>query len=304
MPGAVLLVSHGTVDDLADLPAFLANVRRGRPPGPELVAELSRRYQAIGGRSPLNDVNAELAAKLARELGVPVRWSNRLWRPYVRDVLSSMAQAGATRVAVVPLAQHSAHVYEEDARRAAEGLGLDLVCAANWGRHPGLCAAFVDRVTAALRPLGDPSRGTVILTAHSLPRAVVLRGDPYESEVRAAAAAVSDALARRVGDVRSVVAFQSQGASGRGADGEPVEWLGPDLAAALDEAAARGDRWVVLAPIGFLADHVEILYDLDIEARSMAGRRHLVYARAASLNADDDLVAVLADVARGLLGHG
>jgi ferrochelatase len=257
MRAAVLLVSHGTVDDLDDLAAFVTQVRRGHAPGPELVAELRRRYQAIGGQSPLNAVNARVAA----------------------------------HVAVVPMAQHSAHVYAEDARHAADGTGVTVACAPGWGQNPELHAAFAKRIRAVL---GDPARTTVLLTAHSLPRVVVERGDPYEREVRAAAAAVSERLGP---GVRTAVAFQSQGL------GAPGEWLGPDLSTVLDEAAARRDSRVVFAPIGFLADHVEILYDLDIEAAAMARERGLAFARAPSLNDDDDLVDIVADVARPLLAQ-
>jgi ferrochelatase len=291
MTEAVLLVSHGTVDDLADLPAFVTNVRRGHAPPPELVAELRRRYEVIGGRSPLNDVVARLAAKLEARLGTRTAWAGRLWKPYPREVLAALAAAGVDRVALVPLAQHSAHVYEEDARRAAEGTGITLACAAGWGQSKTLLDAFARRIRAVL---GDPSHTTVVLSAHSLPRAVVDRGDPYEREVRAAAAAVVERLGA---DVHAAVAFQSQGFGGG-------EWLGPDLRATLDAVAARGDHRVVLAPIGFLADHVEILYDLDVEAAAMARERGLAYARSASLGDDDDFVDVLVEVARPLLAHG
>jgi ferrochelatase len=291
---AVVLVSHGTVDDLDDLPAFVTNVRRGHPPGAELVAELRRRYAAIGGRSPLNDINTELARKLAAVLGVPVALANRLWKPSVREVLARLAEEGATRIAIVPLAQYSAHVYADDARRAAEGTGLQLACAPDWGSTEALCAAFAKRILAALAGQ-DLARTTVVMTAHSLPKAVVLHGDPYEREVRAAATAV----AAKLGPVRTAVAFQSQGMSGA-----PGDWLGPDLPTTLDEAKARGDALVVFAPIGFLADHVEILYDLDIEAAALARDRGIQTARSASPNADDDMVSVLAEVARPLLSHG
>ncbi len=287
---AVLLVSHGTVDDLDDLPAFVTNVRRGQPPDAELVAELRRRYDAIGGCSPLNAINARVAGKLAARLGVRTVWASRLWRPYVRDVLADVARDGVDRVAVVPLAQHSTHVYGQDARRAAEALGgVTVSCAPDWGRTAALLDAFARRIRATL---GDPGATTVILTAHSLPRVVVERGDPYERDVRAAAAALGERLGA---GVRTVVAFQSQGF------GKPGEWLGPDLGTVIAEAAARGDRRVVVAPVGFLADHVEILYDLDIEAAAMARDRRLAWARVPSLNDDEDFIDVLAGVARPLL---
>jgi ferrochelatase len=206
-------------------------------------------------------------------------------------------------VTLLPLAQHSVHVYEADARRTSDALGLDLVCVRPWGQDPGLCSAFAGRIVAALGSIEDRSRTTVLMTAHSLPEAVIASGDPYELDVRAAAEAIAARVKGRVGNVEHALAFQSQGLGGRTPDGRDIAWLGPDLGASLDDVAARGDRWVVLAPIGFLADHVEILYDLDIEARAMAEDRGLTYARTASLNADDDLVEVLAKIARPLLGE-
>jgi ferrochelatase len=302
---AVLLVSHGTVDDLDDLAAFVTNVRRGRAPSAELVAQLRLHYEAIGGKSPLNAISADLSRKLHARLGVPVAWANRLWKPTVRDVLAGLARDGAKRVALVPLAQHSAHVYAEDARSAVAGSGVDLACASNWGAMPRLCEAFAERIVRALAIVRDVSHATVLMTAHSLPTAVIARGDPYADEVRAAAQAIATRVNRRLGrDVRYAVAYQSQGMSDGGHQGMPIEWLGPDVRTAIDEAAAGGAHGVVLAPIGFLADHVEILYDLDIDARALAEERKMTYVRAASLNADDDLVDVLADVARPLLGHG
>jgi len=303
MTEAVLLVSHGSVDDLDDLPLFLANVRRGHPASPALVQELRRRYEAIGGGSPLNAISAEIARKLEPVVGVRVAWANRLFMPYVRDVAMDLARRGVTHLALVPLAQHSAAVYAEDARRAVEGTGITLACAANWGQDPGLSLAFASRIATTLA--GERERVTLVTTAHSLPRSVIDAGDPYEREVRAAGEAVGEGLRARLGyDVRRVVAFQSQGMGAVGPGGRPVEWLGPDLRAVIDEAAARGDRRVVFAPIGFLADHVEILYDLDLEARAMATDRGLLYSRSPSLNADGDLIDVLARLARPLLRHG
>jgi ferrochelatase len=292
---AVVLASHGTVEELDELPAFVTNVRRGRAAPPELIAELRRRYDAIGGKSPLNVINAELARKLSAALGgVPVRLANRLWKPYVRDVLKALAAEGVTRVAVVPLAQHSAHVYESDARAASEGTGLTLACASDWGQTPALCEAFAKRIRKSLEDLEVPTT-TVVMTAHSLPTAIIQQGDAYEREVRAAAATVAAAI----GGVATSVAFQSQGMGSK-----PGDWLGPDLATSLDAAREAGFKTVVLAPIGFLADHVEILYDLDIEATALARERGLQTVRVPSLNEDDDLVAVIAAIARALLDGG
>lgn len=301
MTQAVLLASHGSIDDLSDLAAFVTNVRRGHPAPSELVAELRRRYEAVGG-SPLNAVNAAVARKLAKRLGVPVEWASRLWKPYVRDVLLELASRGVDRVAFVPLAQHSAAVYAGAARSAAEEAHIALVAASNWGQGAELSRAFADRVLAAIEdgPSSEPT--TVVMTAHSLPRSIIDAGDPYEREVRASAAAIAELVAGRTKRApRFEVAFQSQGLAGAAG---AMAWLGPDIPTTLDAVKARGDRRVVFAPIGFLADHVEVLYDLDVEAKEMAAERGLGYARARSLNSDDDFIEVLAAVSSPLLSHG
>jgi ferrochelatase len=292
---AVVLVAHGTVDDLAELPEFVARIRRGHPAPPELIAELRRRYEAIGGASPLNAINRSLAAKVERALGVTTRLANRLASPLVADVVGELAKSGVTRIAAVPLAQYSAHVYAEAVEGAAKQAGIAAACAGGWAREPALIGAYVDGVTEALAGL-DRARTTLVLTAHSLPVAAIRAGDPYEREVRATA----DAVAARLDAVRSIVAFQSQGMS-TGPGGKPVEWLGPDLLATIEAARARGDAHVVFAPIGFLADHVEVLFDLDIEARGWVESRGMTYRRTPSLNDGDALVQVLAGVARPLL---
>jgi ferrochelatase len=300
---AVLLAAHGTVDSLDDLPAFLTNVRRGHPPSPQLVAELRRRYAAIGGTSPLNAINAEVARKLERRLGVRVAWANRLWKPTARERLEELAREGVDAVALVALAQYSAHVYADDAREPAAACGIALASAPNWGSNAKLCDAVASRIARTLSALPASAPAVLVMTAHSLPQAVVDAGDPYEREVHDAAVAVERALRAAAGPARVprvAVAFQSQGLSA-GPGGRPMPWLGPDLKTTLDEAAAAGEKQVVFAPIGFLADHVEVLYDLDIEARALAAERGLAVTRVPSLNADDDFIDVLADVVRPVL---
>ena len=306
---AVVLVAHGTVDELDELPEFLTNIRRGRAPPPELLAEVRRRYEAIGGSSPLNAINREVARRLEERLGVPVRTANRLFRPYPKEVLEPLARAGVRRVFVVPLAQHSASIYGESVKQAAREAGLDLevVAAVNWGRTPELTEAFARSIASTLAdvPSGERDRTTLLMTAHSLPVSIIEAGDPYETEVRAS----SEDIAARVRElapgqfVDHTVAFQSQGMS-TGPGGRPMQWLGPDLRARLEVMAARGRKEVVVAPIGFLADHVEILYDLDIEARGWADELGITIRRPASLNASDGLVDALAVVARGLADAG
>ncbi len=307
MDRAVLLLGHGTVERLDDLTPFVTNVRRGHPPPEELVTELRRRYEAIGGRSPLLDHSRALAAAMERELGVPVRVAMRLWEPYPRGVLEELAATGVRRVAVIPLAQHSANIYADAARAAAKeiavagGPTLEMACASNWGQAPRLLDAYADtiRETLAHVPADARKTTTVLMTAHSLPQAVIASGDPYEREVRASA----DAIAARLGSGAAgemAVAFQSQGMS-QGPGGRPMPWLGPTLEEALDRAKAAHRTHVVFAPIGFLADHVEILYDLDIEAAGWAKARGLVPLRTPALNARESLVLTLAEIARPLL---
>lgn len=276
----VLLIGHGTVDDLDDLPAFLKNVRRGREAPPELVRELRHRYEAIGG-SPLNAICERVAKKLEGVLGVPVRAASRLWKPYAKDVVGESTET----LVVIPLAQHSSHVYAE----AVKGeVAARVVAPENWGSEPALLDAFAKRA----RDVASKD-AALLLTAHSLPKSVIAAGDSYEREVRAAAAGVIE----RVGSefAETYVAFQSQGP---GTDAST--WLGPTLTEAFDEIAKRHRR-VVVAPVGFLADHVEILYDLDIEAKALAEARGLAFVRTESLDDADDFVAVLAGIAKRLL---
>jgi ferrochelatase len=296
---AVILATHGTVEDLDDLAGFVTNIRRGHAPPPELVRELRHRYEAIGGQSPLNEITRSVARKLEARLGVAVRMASRLWKPLVSEVIGEL---GAERLVVVPMAQHSAPIYVEAVAKAAQGLSPspEVVGVGNWGQTPALLDAFERRIRAAAATLSAAEReaSVLLLSAHSLPKAIVDAGDPYAREAQAAA----EAIAHRVRDVFShhEIAYQSQGMS-PGPGGRPMAWLGPDLPATLDAIAAAGHRRVVFAPIGFLADHVEILYDLDVEAKRWASDRGLSFARAASLNDDDDFVEVLAAMAAPLL---
>jgi ferrochelatase len=295
---AVVLIAHGTVETLDELPEFLANIRRGHPAPPELVAEVRRRYEAMGGKSPLGAVTESVARKLEARLGMPVRVAMRLFRPYPKEVLAKLAAEGVRRVVVVPLAQHSAHVYAAAVRDAAKEVpGIEEVLAAeNWGREPQLTEAFARAILDALAR--SPRDAALVLTAHSLPKSIVDAGDPYAEEMKRSAADVVAAVHAKGGAFSEhVVAFQSQGLSGG-------EWLGPDLRTTLEALAARGRKNVVIAPIGFLADHVEILYDLDIEARGWAEELGIVSTRSASLNDDDGLVGALAAVATRVMGGG
>ncbi|WP_394827005.1 ferrochelatase [Pendulispora albinea] len=301
---AAILFSHGTVERLDELPAFVTNIRRGHAPPPEVVEELVRRYTAIGGRSPLGDITRELAKKVEAAVGLPTRMAMRMWHPYPEEVLAELVEDGIERVLVVPLAQHSTPAYAQAMQRAAEKLQkpLEIRCASNWGTSPSLTAAFAASIGEALAQLPEPTRAATVLvmTAHSVPTSVLRAGDPYERDVRASAEAIAATLASSAPNaagapassgqaIPHLVAFQSQGMGGG-------EWLGPDLPSTLDAIAARGHRHVLFAPIGFLSDHVEVLYDLDIEAAEWARTRGLTTSRAASLNASPAFVETLAAI--------
>jgi protoporphyrin/coproporphyrin ferrochelatase len=302
MKTGVLLLTHGTVDGIGDLPSFLTNIRRGHAPPESLVKEITNRYEAIGGRSPLNDTTARLATKVGDALGLPARFAARLWRPTVDDQLRALAEEGCTRIVLMPLAQFSSPIYADHAKaRAAEvGLGhLEFAVVPNWGADDRLHDAFVRRARAAIAELGAAaSSSRLLVTAHSLPVMVVRAGDPYEREFRAAAERFVAAVGALVGSTR--VVFQSQGQS-TGPGGRPMEWLGPDLPAAIAEAKAEGVKHLLVAPIGFLADHVEILYDLDIEAKAWAAEAGMGLSRTASLNDDDDMVQTVVALVRRAL---
>lgn len=290
----VLLIAHGTVANTDDLPAFLAEIRRGRPAPAGLVEELLRRYEAIGG-SPLLELTDAQASALGRELGLPVFVAMRLWEPRVEHVVAKLGSE-VKRLCVLPLAPFSAHVYNAAARAAFERLASASaittnlpapVFVDNWGLEPTLIAAHV----AVIRPVLERAGGAteLVLSAHSLPKVVVDRGDPYAQLVAAAARSIGHELGRPVH-----LAYQSQGADGG-------EWLGPDLPEVFRSLRANGAQTVVVAPFGFLADHVETLYDVDIEAHGQAKQLGLDFQRVPALNTHPQLIQTMAELVRRAL---
>ncbi len=300
MKRAVLTIAYGTVDDVDDLPAFLTAIRRGYAPPSELVAEVRRRYLAIGGRSPLNDICLEVTRRIGDRLGLRAVFAGRVWGPTPDQVLAELARDEIREVVVLPLAPYSSPGYVGAVRIAASArtrtgqAPMDVVGPDNWGQEPKLTEAFAASLRRAIAALPQPTRmhTRVLMSAHSLPLATARSGDPYERDVRASA----EAVARAVGPsmLPHEVVFQSQGLSGG-------EWLGPGVRVTLDRLADEGVKQVLFAPIGFIADHAEVLYDLDIEARGWVEARGMGYARAESLNAGDGLIDALEVVARRLL---
>jgi ferrochelatase len=282
-------MAHGTPASIDEMAPYLAAVRGGRPPSEELLAEMRGNYAAIGGRSPLTALTFAQRDALQARLGLEVRVlaGMRNWHPFIADVLAPLEGSGVDRVLAIPLAPQfstlSVCKYIDAAATAMPpGVRLDFVEA--FHVHPRLLEAFAGRI----REAGLPAEGEeVIFTAHSLPERVVREGDPYARQVAETAGGV--AAAAGLGSYH--VAFQSAGRT-------PEPWIGPDLSAAIRDRAAAGARGVLVVPIGFVCDHTEILFDIDVQAARAAREAGVSLRRTASLNDSPAFIDVLEDLAR------
>jgi len=287
----VLLMAHGTPASMAEMPDYLKLVRGGRPASDELVAEMRHNYEAIGGRSPLTDITLAQADALRARLGpsIPVAVGMRNWTPFIQTAVEELAAQGATRIVGIPLAPQfstlSVQKYN-DAAQAALPAGVTFAPVTSYHDHPLLLDAFAERVQEAA-PRPDE---VVVFTAHSLPKRVVEAGDRYADEV----AATARGVAERAGVRRYVQAFQSAGRT-------PEPWIGPSLAEMLDEQSGRGARKFLVVPIGFVCDHTEILYDIDVQAAREARELSTSLRRTESLNTSPTFVALLEDLVRSMI---
>jgi len=289
---AVLLMAYGGPASLDEVEPYLLDVRGGRPATPEFVADLKSRYTQIGGRSPIRRLTEAQAAAVQRELGerFPVYVGMRHWHPYIGSAVERIVADGHRRAVGIVLAPHysamSVGAYEKQLLEAARGR-LETALVRSWSDHPKFLAAVAGRVTQALQRFPSPKSVQVLFTAHSLPERIRALGDPYPDELEASAAAV----ATLVGLPEWRFAYQSAGAT-------PEPWLGPDVSAVMTELAARSHDAVHIVPIGFVCDHVEILYDVDVMYRGLAARLGVHLERTESLNDDPLLVEALAAIAR------
>ena len=290
LAAAVVLMAYGSPDRLEDVPAYYADVRGGRPVPPERLAELVERYRSLGieRSNPLNEVTERTRAALERELGLPVLTGMKHWRPRIAEAAGRAIETGAETVLGLVLAPHDSALsiggYRAQLEEALAGRA-HLVFVDSWADEPGLVDFWAERVRAA-------APGHVVFTAHSLPARVHELGDPYEEELRTTARLIAEAAG--LADDAHSLAYQSASPTG-----EP--WLGPDIREHLDELAARGVRRVVLCPVGFVADHLEIRWDLDTVAAARARELGLELERLRMPNDDPAFVAVLAEVARRAL---
>jgi protoporphyrin/coproporphyrin ferrochelatase len=278
---AVLLLAHGAPERLDDIEAYLSFVRGGRPSNAQVTEEVTRRYTAIGGGSPLLRWTRAQAEALERLLGVPVHIAMRNWHPFIQDVVPRI---DAHRVAAVCLApQYSEMSIGIYIRKVAEAAPpFEIRWAKSYHDEPLLIEAFAERL--------GRSHPRVLFTAHSLPERALAPDDPYDRECRATAALV----AGRLGLAGWDFAYQSQGMTGE-------RWLGPTVESFLDRYAACGIKEVAIAPIGFVCDHVEILYDIDIQFRDYAAARGITVTRPESLNDSPLFTAALAEVVKRCL---
>lgn len=260
---AVVLSCHGTVEKVEDIPAFVKNIRRGRPAPEEVIHEVTDRFQQIGG-SPLMRISHAQAAALEARLGIPCRAAARLWHPYPPEVLGPLHAEGVRRIISLPLAPQSVQIYNKVVAEAAGELGMEVLEAPSYGEEPALVGAFADAIAEAHGRFEAHDRLAIVLSAHSLPKRVIAMGDPYETQFKAMAAAVTAELDRReITRDQTCVAFQSQGMGGG-------DWLGPDLDETFQSLREAGIERLLMAPIGFVAEHVETLYDIDVEAKDKA----------------------------------
>jgi ferrochelatase len=285
---AVVLMAYGSPERIEDVPAYYADIRGGRPVRAEMLEELTDRYRRLGieDRNPLNELTERTRAALEQELGLPVFTGMKHWTPRIADAVETALAGGARTLVGLVLAPHYSRMSIGGYRAQVEGAlaeRADLLFVERWHDEPALVELWAERL-----------RGTeahVVFTAHSLPARILDEGDPYKDELLE----TSRLVAAAAGVENWSFSFQSESQTG-----EP--WLGPDILDHLDELHAQGTQHVLVAPIGFVADHLEIRWDLDTEARDKAGELGIQLERAVMPNDDPAFVAVLAGIVRRARG--
>jgi ferrochelatase len=275
-------MAYGSPGELSDIRAYLEDIRGGRPVSDEAVEELTERYRRIGGRSPLDDVTEAQRASLQEEVELPVFVGMKHWQPRIAEAVDRALAGGADTLVGIVLAPHYSKLSVDGYRERLEDAlddRAELRFVESWHAHEPYVAVLADRV-----------RGTdahVVFTAHSLPARILAEGDPYRDQLLE----TSQLIAERAGLDSWSFAFQSESPTG-----EP--WLGPDILDELDGLHARGVERVLVCPIGFVSDHLEILWDIDVEARERAADLGLELDRIESLNDDPEFIRGLAELVR------
>jgi protoporphyrin/coproporphyrin ferrochelatase len=287
MRAAVVLMAYGSPERLADVPAYYADIRGGRPVSPDRLADLVERYRRLGieESSPLNAITERTRAALEAELGLPVFTGMKHWTPRIADAAAAALASGAEEVVGLVLAPHYSALsiagYREQLERAL-GRRAELRFVDSWHDEPGFIELLADRV-----------RGTdahVVFTAHSLPARILESGDPYRDQLLETARLVAEAAGL------ATWSFSFQSAS---PTGEP--WLGPDILDHLDSLRRQGVEHVLVSPVGFVSDHLEIRWDLDVEAQEKAAELGLRLERIEMPNTDPAFVRTLAAIVSRVL---
>jgi len=295
-PTGVLLLAYGSPETPDDVEPYFRHIRGGRAPSPEAVADLRRRYDLIGGRTPLRAITTDTATALQDALDARAPGEYRTyvamkhWHPFIGDVIPRIAADGVRRVIAIVLAPHYSRMsvgsYRQYVEEAIAKLDapMDLTFIESWHLEPAFLALMAGRVREGLEsfPEGDRSETCVVFSAHSLPVRIRTWDDPYEAQLLASA----DAVAREIGLQAWRFAWQSAGHTG-----EP--WLGPDIVDYLETLHGEGVRSVLSVPIGFVCDHLEVLYDIDHEAADRAKALGIALRRTRMPNATPELIAVL-----------
>ncbi|MDO8546735.1 MAG: ferrochelatase [Nitrospirales bacterium] len=302
-PIGVLLMALGGPDSLESVEPFLKDVRGGRPTPPELIHEITERYRVTGGKSPVLAIMTDLVARLEARLnaaGPPcfrVYVGFRHWHPYIRETYQEIVKAGVRRLVGLCMAPQNsqlsvgAYVRKVEEAQAESGASIRFTYVPSWNTHPSLIQGIVANIREALGkfPADARDRVAIIFTAHSLPERILKDGDSYPGQVRETVEAVRSALGPLPPAGTWRFAYQSQGRTGD-------TWLGPTVEETLDELHGAGFRHVLVAPIGFVSDHLEVLYDIDIDFRKRASDKGMQLERIAMLNATAPFVETLRDI--------
>ncbi|MBO8172524.1 MAG: ferrochelatase [Bacillaceae bacterium] len=299
----VLLMAYGTPASLDEVEEYYTHIRRGRKPSPEQLQDLIDRYKAIGGLSPLNEITQKQARELEQLLNRKHEGENTFKvylgmkhsHPFIADTVKRMVEDGMTKAVGLVLAPHysvmSIGSYIKTAQEAVEEHnGPQISYVKSWHLHPLFLQTLEDRVKEALAQLnGDLNSGEVkvIFSAHSLPKRILEQNDPYPDQLKETAQAVADRLDLSESDW--TVAWQSAGQT-------PEPWLGPDILDVIESLHQQGYRKLVSCPVGFVSDHLEVLYDIDIECRTLCDKLGMQLVRTRSLNADPEFIEALADI--------
>jgi protoporphyrin/coproporphyrin ferrochelatase len=288
-------MAYGGPNSLEDVEPYLLDVRGGRPTAPELVEEVRQRYALIGGRSPLLELTQAQARALQSVLGEDYRVyvGMRHWHPYIRETMAQTARDGIEQLVAIAMAPHystmsvGAYIKQLEQARNTLSPGLRLLSVLSWKTHPLFLDALAEKTRAALERFPEPERKTVevIFSAHSLPARILKENDPYPQELLDTIAG----MLARTGPLSHRFAYQSAGSTRE-------VWLGPDVGQTIAQLAAEGKRNILVQPVGFVCDHVEILYDIDIVYQQQSQQLGVRLERTESLNDSALLIAALADL--------